>query len=102
MKKATVLATAHLIAGAGLSACSQAPEPAPATVEVSAPAAEPAQSAPVAEEPAAPIASTVLWAEPLSTCESNQVATIQWSKEAVVGGPGRIVNCLFAPLDGSN
>lgn len=92
MKKATFLATVFLIACTGLSACGQAPEPAPAATEVAAAAVEPAPTAPaVVADPVAPVASSVLWADPLPTCEPNQVATIQWSKEAVAGGPGRIV-----------
>lgn len=78
-----------LFLATAVAGCTRAPAPDdmtnPAGGSETAAAAAEAATAPIAE-----FGETLLWADPLPTCEEQQITTVHWSEEAVAKGPASI------------
>ncbi|MDQ3057169.1 MAG: hypothetical protein M3Q96_05410 [Pseudomonadota bacterium] len=72
-----------------LAACNRAPAPGD-MAPPPAPGTPPPASAPTEQVAGREFGETLLWADPLTTCELGQTTTLHWSKEAVAKGPARI------------
>lgn len=79
--------TALLALVASLTACNPAATPTDVTA---APGAANSAKAAAAPQALTEFGSTLLWADPLATCEAHQVTMIHWSKDAVAKGPASI------------
>lgn len=72
------------IAAVSLAACNPSPE---ASTQAGA---EAGRAAAPASGSGQNVGNTVIWANPLVSCEKNQVVHVFWSNEALVGGAARI------------